>query len=204
MVQGLFNLPVSFSTNAPKVPLLSGWSEQVTELIYPFVLRPPLFNAFATVWASRMWSENIVIITTKWRRSIISPTSIFTLGRGFRSLCSGNSCLSLRVVATLESSLSIVWTLHGWGSEFPGAPGPVLEDDINRSSKDTLENRCDSEYSKYGNNWRPAHCDVEDKKVSKEWVEWDQPKKRHPLYQSFIYASNILNEPLIGLDFGRN
>ena len=86
----------------------------------------------------------------------MSPTSIFTLGRGFGSCNFGNSFSLRSEGCTLKSSLSIGGTnrLQGRGGEFLGflglIPAPFLEDDIKRGSGDTLEDGCNGEYDENG------------------------------------------------------
>jgi len=95
-----------------------------------------------------------------------------------------------------ESSLSVGGTtlLQGPGGDFLGGMrrGPPLEDDIKRSGENTFEDGCDSEYSEDRNKGRPAHCEIESRKMSTKWVKWDRPKNRHPFHRSLYTLLTIL------------
>jgi len=125
-------------------------------------------------------------------KSIRSPTSIFFLGRRFRSLRLDNFSSTLSEGVTLQSSLSISGTtlLQGSSGEFLGFGArrlhspPGLEDDIKGGGEDPLEDGRDSKYGEDGNKGRPAHCEVRNRRVGMKWVEWDRPKKRHPFERS--------------------
>ena len=112
------------------------------------------------------------------------------------SLRLGNTSSTLSEGVTPKSSFSIGSTalLQGSGGEFLRWRGlcPALEDDIKRGSEDSLEDGGDGEYSEDRNRGRPAHCEDGNlnRRVSIKWVEWDRPKKRHPLSSSLYTCPN--------------